>query len=65
MHVPRWFTIATVLLSIFFLIWLCFVIPASAPKKKVLTEEVKTIYVYLNSNEVFPKQIGGLGKVSQ
>ena len=46
MHVPRWFTIATVLLSIFFMIWLCFVIPASAPKQKVVSEDVSSVQIF-------------------
>lgn len=35
MRTPRWLTVATICLSIIFIIWLCLVIPSNAPKQRV------------------------------
>merc|ERR1712088_886633 len=40
--VPRWLTAATISLGIIFSIWLCLVIPSTAPKRKVKTLLIKT-----------------------
>jgi len=39
--VPRWLTAATISLGIIFSIWLCLVIPSTAPKRKVKTLLIK------------------------
>merc|ERR1719447_2219087 len=39
--VPRWLTAATISLGIIFSIWLCLVIPTTAPKRKVKTLFIK------------------------
>merc|ERR1719412_687989 len=39
--VPRWLTAATISLGIIFSIWLCLVIPSTAPKRKVKTLFIK------------------------
>ena len=39
--VPRWLTAATISLGIIFSIWLCLVIPSTAPKRKVQTVLIK------------------------
>merc|ERR1719219_2446434 len=39
--VPRWLTAATISLGIIFSIWLCLVIPSTAPKRKVKTVFIK------------------------
>ena len=41
MGVPRWLTAATISLGIIFSIWLCLVIPSTAPKRKVKTLFIK------------------------
>ena len=39
--VPRWLTAATISLGIIFSLWLCLVIPSTAPKRKVKTVFIK------------------------
>ena len=39
--VPRWLTAATISLGIIFSLWLCLVIPTTAPKRKVKTLFIK------------------------
>jgi len=39
--VPRWLTAATISLGIIFSLWLCLVIPSTAPKRKVKTLFIK------------------------
>merc|ERR1719361_591835 len=39
--VPRWLTAATISLGIIFSIWLCLIIPSTAPKRKVKTLFIK------------------------
>merc|ERR1711997_1123374 len=39
--IPRWLTAATISLGIIFSIWLCLVIPSTAPKRKVKTLLIK------------------------
>ena len=39
--VPRWLTAATISLGIIFSIWLCLVIPSTAPKRKMKTLLIK------------------------
>ena len=41
MGVPRWLTAATISLGIIFSLWLCLVIPSTAPKRK----KVKTVFI--------------------
>jgi hypothetical protein len=41
MRTPRWLTVATISLSIIFILWLCLVIPNNAPKQKVKKEKVR------------------------
>ena len=38
---PRWLTAATISLGIIFSLWLCLVIPSTAPKRKVKTVFIK------------------------
>ena len=38
---PRWLTAATISLGIIFSIWLCLVIPSTAPKRKMKTLLIK------------------------
>merc|ERR1719510_2279895 len=40
--VPRWLTAATISLGIVFSVWLCLVIPSSAPKQRLRTLVIKT-----------------------
>jgi hypothetical protein len=40
MGVPRWLTAATLCLAVIFIIWLCLVIPANAPKQRVKMTKV-------------------------
>ena len=42
MRTPRWLTVATIALSVVFIIWLCLVIPNNAPKQRVRIEKVKS-----------------------
>jgi len=41
MGVPRWLTAATICLAVIFIIWLCLVIPANAPKQRIKMTKVK------------------------
>jgi hypothetical protein len=43
MRTPRWLTVATISLSIIFIIWLCLVIPNNAPKQRVRMEKVRIV----------------------
>ena len=40
--VPRWLTAATISLGIVFSVWLCLVIPSSAPKQRIRALVIKT-----------------------
>jgi len=42
MGVPRWLTAATIALGIIFSVWLCLIIPTSAPKQRIRSLVIKT-----------------------
>lgn len=50
MRTPRWLTVATISLSIIFILWLCLVIPNNAPKQKVKKEK-EVFLVSANAKE--------------